>query len=151
MAERLRDQGDPPKDRPLSTHCCAMSISAIVALMNSTRILSDLHTLSSFGRQGPGAVSRPALSEPDVAARQWVASRMEAAGLFGVQCDGLGSVYGSAGLDNVPALLMGSHTDTRPEGAGWLDGALGLAYALEAARVLQQGGASEFARESARS
>ena len=31
------------------------------------------------------------------------------------------------------AILIGSHTDTVPKG-GWLDGALGVGYALEIAR-----------------
>ena len=47
--------------------------------------------------------------------------------------DGLGTVYGSARIDSLPAVLMGSHTDVM--GGDWLDGALGFAYALEAARV----------------
>ena len=57
--------------------------------------------------------------------------------------DGLGTLYGSAGIDSLPAVLMGSHTDV--VGGDWLDGALGFAYALEAARVLRLGGAADFA------
>ena len=57
--------------------------------------------------------------------------------------DGLGTLYGSAGIDTLPAVLMGSHTDVMV--GDWLDGALGFAYALEAARVLRQGGAGDFA------
>lgn len=124
------------------------SLASFLALTNASRVYEDLRALRAFGATGGGdgglGVSRLALSDADIAARQWVRSAMEAAGLEGVQIDGLGSVYGSAGLDNVPAVLMGSHTDTQPEG-GWLDGTLGLAYALEAARVLHQGGASDFA------
>ena len=57
--------------------------------------------------------------------------------------DGLGTLYGSAGIDSLPAVLMGSHTDV--VGGDWLDGALGFAYALEAAHVLRLGGAADFA------
>ena len=120
------------------------TIASLLALTNATRVLEDVRALRAFGASAdPLRVSRPALGDDDMAARRWVASRMEAAGLLGVQTDGLGTVYGSAGVDNAPALLMGSHTDTRGL-VSWLDGALGLAYALEAARVLQQGGAADW-------
>ena len=119
-----------------------------LSLTNASRVLEDLHTLRSFGATGGGlhgyGVSRPALSDSDIAARQWLMTRMEDAGLGGVQMDGLGTLYGSAGMDAMPAVLMGSHSDTQPQG-GWLDGALGVAYALEAARVLRQGGAADIA------
>src|SRR5690606_32341462 len=36
-----------------------------------------------------------------------------------------------------PALLIGSHSDTQPRG-GWLDGALGVIYAIEVARALAE-------------
>ena len=36
-----------------------------------------------------------------------------------------------------PTILLGSHSDTQPEG-GWLDGALGVIYGLEAARALHE-------------
>jgi N-carbamoyl-L-amino-acid hydrolase len=54
--------------------------------------------------------------------------------------DGIGNVYGRApGVDR--AVLVGSHTDTVPNG-GWLDGALGVIYALEIARAWRETGAS---------
>ncbi|KAL1528063.1 hypothetical protein AB1Y20_009429 [Prymnesium parvum] len=118
-----------------------LSVEAIVALTDTSRVLADIRALSHFGR-GATAISRPALSPADLEARRYVASRMEAAGLHGVQLDGMGTVYGSAGVENAPALLMGSHTDTAA--ADPLDGALGVAYALEAARVLREGGAADL-------
>ena len=103
-------------------------LHTLLARTNTTRVLDDLRTLRSFG-------SRPPLSDADMDVRRWLAARFEDAGLLGVQLDGLGSVYGSSGIDHAPALLMGAHTDTTGP-ASWLDGSLGLAYALEAARVL---------------
>ena len=41
------------------------------------------------------------------------------------------AVHASSGK----ALLIGSHSDTQPTG-GWLDGALGVIYALEVVRAL---------------
>ena len=59
-----------------------------------------------------------------------LAARMEAASLT-VTRDGLATTLGQGGAGAEPALLLGSHTDSQPQG-GWLDGALGVVYALEA-------------------
>ncbi len=102
------------------------------------RLLGDLKTLRSFGACGTGVVRR-SFSEADMAARRWLAGRMAEAGLA-ARIDGVGNVIGrspNAGR----ALLMGSHTDTQPRG-GWLDGALGVIYALEVARALAEDPAS---------
>ena len=102
------------------------------------RLMSDLKTLRSFGACGTGVV-RQAFSDIDMAARRWLAERMTEAGLE-TRIDGVGNVVGrspNAGR----ALVMGSHTDTQPRG-GWLDGALGVIYALEVARALAEDGAS---------
>ena len=114
------------------------TMNSLLALTNTTRVLDDIRAIHVFGNM------RPSLSTADMAARRWLVTRMEAAGLEGVQLDGLGTVYGSAGVDNVPALLLGAHTDTPPQPHSWLDSSLGIAYALEAARVLQQGGAADW-------
>ncbi|AAV96531.1 Zn-dependent hydrolase [Ruegeria pomeroyi] len=98
--------------------------------VNAERFLEDLNTLRSFGAAGVGkGVVRPAYSEADIAARRWLAGRMEEAGLQ-VRFDPVGNLFGLAAG---PSLLMGSHSDSQPEG-GWLDGALGVIAALEIAR-----------------
>jgi N-carbamoyl-L-amino-acid hydrolase len=95
------------------------------------RFLSDLHMLRGFGASGVGkGVVRPAFSEADIMARFWLVERFEAAGLR-VQIDPMGNVFG---LAEGQSLLMGSHSDSQPEG-GWLDGALGVIAALEVARA----------------
>lgn len=100
------------------------------------RFLSDLHTLRSFGASGRGkGVVRPAFSEPDVAARKWLIKQFEAAGLVPI-VDPAGNVFG---LTDGPSMLLGSHSDTQPEG-GWLDGALGVIAALEVARAAKEAG-----------
>ena len=78
---------------------------------------------------------RPAYSEADVGARRWLADRMREAGLR-VEMDGMGNLFGLAGK---PSLLLGSHSDSQPEG-GWLDGALGVIAALEIARASRERG-----------
>ncbi|MCE8553377.1 Zn-dependent hydrolase [Ruegeria pomeroyi] len=98
--------------------------------VNAERFLEDLHRLRSFGAAGVGkGVVRPAYTEADIAARRWLAGRMEEAGLH-VRFDPVGNLFG---LAEGPSLLMGSHSDSQPEG-GWLDGALGVIAALEVAR-----------------
>ncbi len=94
------------------------------------RFLSDLHMLRTFGASGVGkGVVRPAYSQADIAARKWLARRMAEAGLT-PHFDPVGNLFG---LADGPSLLMGSHSDSQPEG-GWLDGALGVIAALEVAR-----------------
>ena len=98
------------------------------------RYLADLHHLRSFGRDGPG-VRRRAFSAADCAARHWLAERMVEAGLT-PHMDPMGNLFG---LTEGPSLLLGSHSDSQPEG-GWLDGALGVIAALEIARASREGG-----------
>ncbi len=100
------------------------------------RFLRDLLTLRSFGASGVGkGVVRPAFSEPDVVARKWLIQQFEATDLT-PHVDPAGNVFG---LADAPSMLLGSHTDTQPEG-GWLDGALGVIVALEIARAAKEAG-----------
>lgn len=104
--------------------------------VNPDRFLKDLHDLRGFGAAGVGkGVVRPAYSAADIAARDWLAGRMVAAGLE-ARFDPMGSVFG---LCEGPSLLLGSHSDSQPEG-GWLDGALGVIAALEVARAAREAG-----------
>ncbi len=102
--------------------------------IDAERFLKDLHHLREFGKAGPG-VQRPAYSAPDVAARAWLVERMREAGLS-PEVDAMGNVFG---LADGPSLLLGSHSDSQPEG-GWLDGALGVIAALEVARSAREAG-----------
>lgn len=104
--------------------------------INPERFLSDLYQLRSFGASGVGkGVVRPAYSDADIAARGWLADQMQAAGLT-PQYDPVGNLFG---LTEGPSLLVGSHSDSQPEG-GWLDGALGVICGLELARAAQEAG-----------
>ncbi len=104
--------------------------------VDAERFLADLHKLREFGAAGVGkGVVRPAYSEADIAARDWLAERMQQAGLT-PHFDPVGNLFG---LTEGPSLLLGSHSDSQPEG-GWLDGALGVIAALEVARAAQEAG-----------
>ena len=95
------------------------------------RVIADLRRLAAFGRYKSG-VHRPTYSADDIASRQWLAEQFAAAGLEPA-IDGIGNVFG-LNPRATRRLLVGSHSETQPH-AGWLDGALGVIYALEAARA----------------
>jgi beta-ureidopropionase / N-carbamoyl-L-amino-acid hydrolase len=97
--------------------------------INPERLLATLEALRNIGRCGTG-VHRPALTPADLEARLWLRARLAELG-FDARLDRFGTVLGRTPGD-APAILIGSHTDTVPQG-GWLDGALGVAYALEIA------------------
>ena len=102
--------------------------------VNSERFLQSLHDLRAFGASGEGnGVMRPAYTPDELAARDWIGQQMHAAGLD-VQMDAMGNQFGIAPGGG---LLLGSHTDSQPEG-GWLDGALGVMAGLEIARAARE-------------
>jgi N-carbamoyl-L-amino-acid hydrolase len=100
------------------------------------RVLGDLYHLRKFGAYQSG-VHRPTLSADDIAARNWFAAQCTAAGLD-TTIDGIGNILGKSKATGAKA-LSGSHLESQNH-AGWLDGALGCVYALEAARAIQEAG-----------
>jgi N-carbamoyl-L-amino-acid hydrolase len=103
--------------------------------IDAGRLLGDLHALRRIGEYKTG-VHRPALSPEDIQSRHWLVDKLTAAGLT-AEIDGIANVFG---WDGSPGrkLLMGSHIETQPH-AGWLDGAMGVIFGLEAARTLGGG------------
>src|ERR1044072_5653497 len=98
---------------------------------DGARVVADLRRLAEFGRYKSG-VHRPTYSPEDIASRRWLAAKFAEAGLDPV-IDGIGNVIGRNPRAS-RRLLVGSHSETQPRG-GWLDGALGVIYALELARA----------------
>jgi N-carbamoyl-L-amino-acid hydrolase len=102
------------------------------------RIVQHLEALSVFGRNPAGGVSRVAYSDADKDGREYVLGLMKAAGLA-VRMDTAGNLIGTRpGSD--PALkpiLIGSHTDSVPEGGNY-DGDVGSLSAIEVAQVLDE-------------
>jgi N-carbamoyl-L-amino-acid hydrolase len=101
------------------------------------RLLGDLTKLRTFGSYKTG-VHRPTFSPEDIAARAWFAERCTEAGLE-TTIDGIGNILGKSRASGAK-VLSGSHLESQNH-AGWLDGALGCVYALEAARAIQEAGA----------
>jgi N-carbamoyl-L-amino-acid hydrolase len=100
--------------------------------VDGARVLADLHALRGIGAYKTG-VHKPTFSEPHMRSLQWLAQRLPEAGLDAA-IDGIGNVLGTSTRAG-PKLLAGSHLESQNY-AGWLDGPLGVVYALEAARII---------------
>lgn len=104
--------------------------------MNAHRFQRDFCAIAQFGILANGGVSRLAFTKEDQDARNYLIQQMQAAGLE-VTVDGFGNIRGRrAGRDNhLPAVIMGSHLDTVPQG-GHYDGVIGVLAGLEVIRTL---------------
>ena len=100
--------------------------------VDGARVLADLNALRGIGAYKTG-VHKPTFSAPHMRSLEWLAARLPEAGLTAT-IDGIGNVLG-ASTKSGPKLLAGSHLESQNY-AGWLDGPLGVVYALEAARVI---------------
>ncbi len=109
-------------------------------LINADRLKQDFDALAQFGATGDGGVNRPCWSEAHLDAQRWWHNRAAEAGLQ-TRRDGAGNcsaILRSADA-NTRTLLLGSHTDSVPNG-GRFDGALGVLAALEAVRTIRESG-----------
>jgi beta-ureidopropionase / N-carbamoyl-L-amino-acid hydrolase len=100
--------------------------------VDGARVLADLTALRGIGAYKTG-VHKPTFSEPHMRSLEWLVQRLPNAGLT-ADIDGIGNVLGTS-TKSGPKLLAGSHLESQ-NFAGWLDGPLGVVYALEAARVI---------------
>ncbi|MEM6979514.1 MAG: M20 family metallo-hydrolase [Planctomycetota bacterium] len=110
--------------------------------VDEKRCLSELDRLSRFSScdQPHPAVTRIVFSNEDLAARAYLKSLYEDAGLT-VRVDGVGNTFARwiGTDDSLPAVATGSHTDAIPH-SGMYDGTLGVLGGLEAIRTLQASG-----------
>ncbi|MGA2803243.1 MAG: M20 family metallo-hydrolase [Acidimicrobiales bacterium] len=101
------------------------------------RVSDDLETLASHRDLEAPGWTRRVFSRFDRAGREWVAQRMEEAGLT-IHTDAaanlIGRLPGAGGLPG--AIVTGSHTDT-VYGGGRYDGIVGVLGAIEAVRCLR--------------
>lgn len=105
-----------------------------------SRVLERLDTIYECGKQEDGSHSRLAFSPEDQKGRNLYMSYFRALGLR-PKVDAAGNIrVRLSGHDNtLPAILVGSHLDTVPNG-GKYDGALGCVAALEVFEVLRRSG-----------
>jgi N-carbamoyl-L-amino-acid hydrolase len=104
--------------------------------VDGARINGHLETLSQYGRNAEGGVSRVAYSDADREARQAVMGWMREAGLE-VSTDAAANLVGRrAGRESaLKPLVIGSHIDSVPKGGNY-DGDVGSLAAIEVARTL---------------
>ncbi len=112
---------------------------------DGARVLADLNALRAIGAYKTG-VHKPTFSEAHMRSLEWLAQRLPEAGLA-AEIDGIGNVLGTS-TKSGPKLLAGSHLESQNY-AGWLDGPLGVVYALEAARVINSDAGANGAVEVA--
>jgi N-carbamoyl-L-amino-acid hydrolase len=112
---------------------------------DGARVLADLNTLRGIGAYKTG-VHKPTFSQAHMRSLEWLAERLPEAGLAAT-VDGIGNVFGTS-TKSGPKLLAGSHLESQNY-AGWLDGPLGVVYALEAARVINPDASAKGAVEVA--
>src|SRR5712691_7829398 len=113
--------------------------------VDGARVLADLNALRGIGAYRTG-VHKPTFSEPHMRSLKWLVRRLPEAGLA-PEIDGIGNVLGTS-TKSGPKLLAGSHLESQ-NFAGWLDGPLGVVYALEAARVINTDSGTKGAVEVA--
>lgn len=101
------------------------------------RLRDDLLTLGRIGGDGR-CINRTGFSDADMAARRWLLDRFRAAGLD-THMDPAGNVCGRWNTGTGPAVMIGSHPDSVPDG-GLFDGSLGVLAGLECVRTLQEHG-----------
>jgi N-carbamoyl-L-amino-acid hydrolase len=106
--------------------------------VNGARLNASLATLSQFGRNPQGGVTRLAYSEADKQAREWLIGLLRDTGLE-PRIDAAGNIIARrAGTDAArKPILFGSHIDSVPEGGNY-DGDVGSMSALEVMRVLEE-------------
>ena len=107
--------------------------------INETRINQTMQELGELG-DSPEGMLRVAYSPEDIAGRDYAIKMMQEAGLE-THIDTAGNIIGRrpGSDDSLPAIAMGSHTDTVPKG-GKYDGALGVMAAIEVIRTLEEQG-----------
>lgn len=107
--------------------------------IDGPRLVSRLAELSKIGATPEGGCRRLALSDEDRQGRDWLVGQMRALGLA-VKIDAIGNIVGILqGLEEGPAVILGSHIDTVGTG-GRFDGALGVIAGLEVLAALKDAG-----------
>lgn len=105
---------------------------------NPARMEERIKTLSQYGANPEGGVSRVAYSDADIAGRKYVMELMKNAGLE-VSIDAAGNLIGKRkGKNNkLPTIAFGSHIDSVP-GGGNYDGDVGSIGAIECIELMKE-------------
>ena len=104
-------------------------------MIQRERLAKDFESMSHFTASGEG-INRLAFTDADWEGRQYIINRMNDAGLD-VEIDGFGNVIGyKVGTNpDLPVVMVGSHTDSVPNGGNY-DGVAGVLSAIEVVRSI---------------
>lgn len=104
-------------------------------MIQKERLLKDFEAMATFGGSSSG-INRLAFSDADWAGRQYIIDCMMDAGLD-VEIDGFGNIIGYKRGTNpdLPVVMIGSHTDSVPNGGNY-DGVAGVLSAIEVVRSI---------------
>lgn len=104
-------------------------------MIQRDRLVNDFEAMSQFTAPGEG-INRLAFTDADWAGRQYIIDRMTDAGLS-VEIDDFGNVIGYkiGKKPDLPAVMVGSHTDSVPNGGNY-DGVVGVLSAIEVIRSM---------------
>lgn len=108
--------------------------------IQADRLQAELAELAAISEHPAPAVTRVLFSREDLAAREWLVAKAEAAGLEASH-DPVGNLFFTlpGSEPDLPAVATGSHTDAIPN-AGAYDGTVGVLGGLEALRSLREAG-----------
>ena len=104
-------------------------------MIQRERLVKDFEAMAQLMAPGEG-INRLAFTDADWAGRQYIIDRMTDAGLT-VETDDFGNVIGYKSGKNpeLPVVMMGSHTDSVPNGGNY-DGVVGVLSAIEVIRSI---------------
>lgn len=104
-------------------------------MIQKERLQKDFDAMALLSGFGEG-INRLAFTAADWKGRQYIIDRMNDAGLD-VEIDGFGNVIGyKRGTNpNLPVVMIGSHTDSVPNGGNY-DGVVGVLSAIEVVRSM---------------
>jgi allantoate deiminase len=107
-------------------------------MINQDRLWNRLMQLSEIGKQENGGITRLSFSREERQAKDLVISFMQEAGLS-IREDEVGNVIGrkEGRIKDAPAILIGSHIDSVPNG-GNFDGPLGVMAGTEVLQTMNE-------------
>ena len=108
-------------------------------MIQRERLVKDFEAMAQLTAPGEG-INRLAFTDADWAGRQYIIDRMTDAGLS-VEIDDFGNVIGYkiGKKPDLPAVMVGSHTDSVPNGGNY-DGVVGVLSAIEVIRSMTDDG-----------
>ena len=104
-------------------------------MIQRERLVKDFEAMAQLTAPGEG-INRLAFTDADWAGRQYIIDRMTDAGLS-VEIDDFGNIIGYkiGKKPDLPAVMVGSHTDSVPNGGNY-DGVVGVLSAIEVIRSM---------------